>query len=127
MRISAAQREELLAHAREASPEECCGWMRLEAGTAVEVARAENTYASPRYGFELGFDALMAVNDADDAGQAIAIYHSHPRSPAEPSEMDRNVAQYPHFIYVIVSPERDEVRAFWIRHGAVEEEPVEVV
>jgi len=55
------------------------------------------------------------------------IYHSHPRSPAEPSQTDINLAFYPHWLYVIVSPAgQPQVRAWRIADGSVEEEPIHV-
>ena len=46
-----------------------------------------------------------------------AIYHSHTRSPAYPSQTDVNLAFYPDALYLIVSlqdPEKPDVRAFRI-------------
>ena len=45
--------------------------------------RAENQRNSP-YGYELDHKSLLAANELDDEGHGVAIYHSHPRSPAEP-------------------------------------------
>ena len=83
--------------------------------------------ASP-YGYELGLRrSLLAANDLDDEGFEVGIYHSHPRSPAEPSQTDINLAQYPHWIHVIVSLDGEpEVRAWRIADGRVEEEDVVV-
>jgi proteasome lid subunit RPN8/RPN11 len=54
----------------------------------------------------------------------VGIYHSHPRSPAEPSQTDINLAHYPHWTYLIVSLADEEpvVRAWRIADGRVEEE-----
>ena len=58
----------------------------------------------------------------------MATYHSHPRSPAEPSQTDINLAQYPDWLYLIVSLEAEPVvRAWWIRDGRVEEEELDVI
>ncbi|MBA3300687.1 MAG: M67 family metallopeptidase [Thermoleophilaceae bacterium] len=126
MRLTAAQREELLAHARETAPEECCGVMRLSETAVQEILRAKNHYRSPRYGYELGIDALMPATEWEDEGFGVVVYHSHPRSPAEPSETDRNLAGDLDWIHLIVSPLEDSVRAWWLKGGKVEEEPVEV-
>ena len=126
MVISADQHAALIEHAQADAPNECCGYMKLEGDTVAEVVRAGNTRNSP-YGYELGFKELQAVNDLDDEGFGVAIYHSHPRSAAEPSQTDINLAHYPHWIYVIVSLAGDpEVRAWRIADGRVEEEPVDV-
>lgn len=127
MVISSAQRDALVAHAREAAPDECCGWMRGRGGSVEEVFRASDA-RTWRFGFEFGFRDLVAMNEADDEGYEVAVYHSHPRSSAEPSQQDINVAQYPGWTYVIVSlaAEEPEVRAWRIAEGRVEEEAVEL-
>jgi proteasome lid subunit RPN8/RPN11 len=120
VRMTTAQREELIAHARDDAPNECCGYLRASDGVVEEVFRAVNGRNSP-YAYELGFEDLMAVNDLDDEGFEVGIYHSHPRSPAEPSQTDINLATYPHWTYLIVSlvPADGEVRAWRIADGKV--------
>lgn len=126
MRLSAAQRDQLIEHARAEAPLECCGYMRLDDGAVAEIVRASNPLAS-RYGYELDSASLLAANELDEAGHGVAIYHSHPKSPAEPSQTDVNLAFYPHWIYVIVSLLGEpDVRAWRIEDGRVAEEPVEV-
>jgi proteasome lid subunit RPN8/RPN11 len=126
MQISQAQFDEVIAHAQADAPNECCGYMRLTDGTVDEVFRAENLRNSP-YGYEIDPKSLLAANDLDDDGHGVAIYHSHPRSPAEPSQTDINLALYPHWLYVIVSLAGEpEMRAWRITDGRVEEEPVTV-
>jgi proteasome lid subunit RPN8/RPN11 len=127
MEISQAQLDDVIAHARADAPNECCGYMRLTDGRVDEVFRAQNLRNSP-YGYEIDPKSLLAANDLDDDGFAVAIYHSHPRSAAEPSQTDINLAHYPHWLYVIVSLAGDpELRAWRIADGRVEEEPVAVV
>jgi len=124
--ISQAHLDELVAHARESAPNECCGYMRLTDGRVDEVFRAENIKNSP-YGYELGFKDLEAANALEDEGFGVSIYHSHPRSAAEPSQTDINLAHYPHWTYVIVSLAGEPaVRAWNIADGRVEEDPVHV-
>lgn len=127
MRLSGAQWQAMVDHAREEAPNECCGLLWGHDGAVAEVERAENKRHSP-YGFELTFPTLSKANDLDDEGYEIGIYHSHPKSAAEPSQTDINLAQYPHWRWLIVSlaDERGEVRAWRIADGKVSEEPVEV-
>ena len=126
MQLTKAQWDELVAHAQADEPNECCGYMRLEDGSVAEIFRSQNPRNSP-YGYELDPKSLLAANELDDDGFGVAIYHSHPRSAAEPSQTDINLAHYPHWIYVIVSLAGDpEVRAWRIDDGRVEEEPVDV-
>jgi proteasome lid subunit RPN8/RPN11 len=124
--ISREQLDDLVAHARELAPNECCGYMRLKDGRVEEVFRTENIKNSP-YGYEFGFKALQHANELEDEGFAVAIYHSHPRSPAEPSQTDINLAHYPHWTHVIVSLAGEpDLRAWKIADGRVQEEPVSV-
>ena len=127
MRISRAQWDELIAHARADAPNECCGYLWAKDGAVEGVERAENERNSP-YGYSLDHRSLFAANELDDDGFEVGIYHSHPRSPAEPSQTDINLATYPHWLYVIVSLAQPdgEVRAWWIRDGSVEEEELHV-
>ena len=127
MRITRDQWEQLVAHAREEAPNECCGYLRLRDSAVDEVFRAVNERASP-YGYELGFEALRAANELDDEGHGVGIYHSHPRSAPEPSQTDINLAQYPGWLQLIVSLENDEplVRAWRIENGRVAEETLDL-
>ena len=124
--MSKAQWDALVDHAREDAPNECCGLVWGREGGVEEVARAENARHSP-YGFELTFVDLQKANDLEDEGYEVGIYHSHPKSPAEPSQTDINLAQYPHWTYLIVSlADEPEVRAWRISDGDVSEESIEV-
>ena len=126
MRMSKDQWEELIAHARDEAPNECCGYMRLDDGAVAETWRAVNERKSP-YGYELDPKSLLAANDIDWEGHGVGIYHSHPKSPAQPSQTDINLAHYPHWTYLIVSLAGEpEVRAWRITDGRVEEEEIDV-
>ena len=126
MVISPADRDELLAHARDDAPNECCGYARARDGRVEELFRAENLRKSP-YGYEIDPRSLLAANELDAEGFEVVIYHSHPKSAAEPSQTDINLAHYPHWRYVIVSlTDEPAVRAWRIADGRVEEEDVSV-
>ena len=126
--MTSEQWDELVAHAREEAPNECCGWVRARDGAVEGVSRSENERASP-YGYSLDPKSLLAAFNAAEDGYEVGIYHSHPRSPAEPSQTDINLAEYPEYTYLIVSladEDRPSVRAWRIVDARVEEEPVEV-
>ena len=97
------------AHAARDYPHECCGFMLGRAGAEeTVVARtmpAANTRQdSPRNRFEIDPGELVRVDRAARAeGQdVVGFYHSHPDTPARPSEFDREHA-WPGYCYVIVS------------------------
>jgi len=126
MHMTRDQWSELVAHAEEDAPNECCGYLSARDGRVVEIFRSDNARKS-RYGYELDPRSLLAANDLDDEGYGVAIYHSHPRSPAEPSQTDINLAHYPHWLYLIVSLAGEpEVRAWRMAGGRAEEEELSV-
>ena len=129
MRISRRLLDEVIAHAREDAPNECCGMIASSDGEAVAVHRARNAAASPfRYEMD-GLEQYQIQTAIEDAGLDLgAIYHSHTRSAPEPSQTDINLAFYPEALYVIVglkSPEPD-VRAWRIVDGQVSAAELEV-
>ena len=102
--------QELVEHAIADLPNECCGMIGGRDGQAAKVVRVENAAASPlRYEMDpqAQYDALKAIEDAGE--ELVAIYHSHTRSAAYPSQTDVNEAvMWPEQVYVIVSLENDE-------------------
>jgi proteasome lid subunit RPN8/RPN11 len=129
MRIPRPLLEELIAHAREEAPNECCGMIAAADGGAVQVYRAVNTAASPlRYEMD-GMDQYRIQTEIEDRGWTLgAIYHSHTRSAPYPSQTDINLAFYPDALYVIVGLANGDadVRAFRIVDREVEEVPLHV-
>jgi proteasome lid subunit RPN8/RPN11 len=122
MRIPRALYDEMIEHAREDAPNECCGMLASRDGRVVSLHRARNAAASPlRYEID-GADQYriqMEIYDADlELG---AIYHSHTRTEPYPSQTDINLAFYPEALYVIVglAGAEPEVRAYTIRDGQV--------
>ncbi len=126
MRIAQELVDEIVAHAREEAPNECCGMVSGADGHATAVHRARNAEASPlRYTIHPQ-DQFRITMDIEERGEEIAaIYHSHTKSPAEPSQTDINLAEnWPDPLYVICSvadPDAPDVRAFSIHDGRVEE------
>ena len=123
-----ALREELIAHARESAPQECCGLLLGDGEAVRRVMRCRNVHPSPETRYIIDktqlFEAFRASADFDR--ELVAIYHSHPRSPAYPSPTDRAEAQWPLAAYVLVSLRvaTPEVFAYRISDGAVREIPI---
>jgi [CysO sulfur-carrier protein]-S-L-cysteine hydrolase len=129
VRIPRAIYEELLEHAREDAPNECCGLIGGDDGVAKTVYRARNAEASPlRYNLHPQ-DQFRIMTEMDESGEELAaIYHSHTASPAYPSQTDINLAAYPDALYLIVSlaEGEKELRGFRIVDGEVSEVDLEV-
>ena len=130
LRFSRALLDEIVEHARDDLPNECCGIVASENGTAVKVFRATNAEASPvRYSLDPREQYKITMEIEDRGWELGAIYHSHTRSEAYPSQTDVNLAFYPDALYVIVSlrnPDEPEVRAFRIADERVDEVQVPV-
>jgi proteasome lid subunit RPN8/RPN11 len=132
MRIDRALYDEVVAHAVEEAPNECCGLVAAKDGIAMRVFRATNVYASPlRYEID-GREISRIHGEIEDAGWELgAIYHSHTRSAPYPSQTDINLAVmpasgeqlWPGTLYVIVGVAGDEpeVKAYRIESAGVEE------
>jgi proteasome lid subunit RPN8/RPN11 len=120
MRISQGLVDELIAHAREELPNECCGMVGGADGEASVVIPVVNSAASPLR-FEMDpqgqYNALKAIEEG--GGEMLAIYHSHTKSAAYPSQTDVNQAvNWPDAIYLIVSledPEAPDVKGYWLK------------
>jgi proteasome lid subunit RPN8/RPN11 len=129
MKFTQSQIDEMVAHARDDVPNECCGVVGSKDGVAQQVHRAVNAAASPlRYEIDSA-DFLRIYNLIDDADQEVgAIYHSHTRSAAYPSQTDINLALWPEALYIIVSlaAEEADVKAFAIVDRKVEEVTLEI-
>ncbi|HEX5761933.1 MAG TPA: M67 family metallopeptidase [Solirubrobacterales bacterium] len=125
MRIAQSLLEEIVAHARQDLPNECCGMVGGTGEEARTVYRAENAEASPlRYSIDAKeqFRLMRAIEEADE--ELVAIYHSHTKSPAYPSQTDVNLAGWPDAVYLIASladPDVPVVKGFFIRHGQISE------
>ena len=107
--------EDMVVHAREAAPAECCGLLIGTGESILEAARTKNLASDPsRFEMDPG-DHIRARRIARNRGlDVLGFYHSHPRSAAIPSATDRAEAWYPDYLYLIVSVrhERAEVRLY---------------
>jgi proteasome lid subunit RPN8/RPN11 len=116
---------EMLQHAREDAPNECCGLLIGRRGVVERAVRARNLQASPTRYLIDPVDHFGAIRAARAQGRrVIGAYHSHPSSAPLPSESDiAEATGGSEFLYVIVSPAGrapgDELRAYYLRDGNV--------
>jgi proteasome lid subunit RPN8/RPN11 len=112
--------DEIERHARDAYPDECCGALIARDGHIVRAFRLPNTTAAgARRRFRIGPDDYrLAERQARDSDGTLAgFYHSHPDSPARPSQHDLEHA-WPNLIYTIttvVQGEPGETTAWRLR------------
>jgi proteasome lid subunit RPN8/RPN11 len=94
---------EIVAHARAGYPEEVCGLIAGTAGVARELWHGRNVSPTPRMTYLLDDETLVRQIDFEEAGLTlVAIYHSHPLGPQEPSPVDIAGATYPDSVYLVV-------------------------
>jgi proteasome lid subunit RPN8/RPN11 len=128
LHLTAEQREAIIAHARAEAPLEACGLLAGTDGCVQQLYRLANSEQGP-LSYRLDpLEQLRAFEDMEAQGwELLAIYHSHPASPAYPSPRDVDLAYYPDAVYVIVSlldPARPVLRGFRIVEGRVSEEEI---
>jgi proteasome lid subunit RPN8/RPN11 len=120
--IPQAVMDGIIAQAQRELPNEACG---LLVGSGSEVVRQyplSNVDRSPEH---FSFDPkeqFQVLREARAQGlQIIANYHSHPASPARPSEEDIRLAYDPNIVYVILSLQAAApvAKAFAIKEGKV--------
>jgi|SRR4051812_39319911 proteasome lid subunit RPN8/RPN11 len=124
------QVDEMFAHAREASPAECCGLVGGTSERARSVYRLRNVAVNPFVGYEAAPEELFAAqrNMRERGEELLGIYHSHPRAAIPvPSETDVRLAYYPSAIYFIIGlgAEREIMRAFRISERDASWEQIE--
>ena len=119
--------EKIIAHAKHASPIEACGYLAGTGDTVSEIYPMTNLDQSTEH---FSFDPkeqFKAVKDARANGLTlIACYHSHPETPARPSEEDIKLAVDPNIVYIIVSlaGASPDIKSFKIKNTVVEKEPL---
>ena len=140
--------DDMIAHAHEVDPYECCGLLAGTNGAVSRHYRITNTVAKDARAVDV-FDSadvkqLGHLSDATRAEVAYfmdpremlaafkdmrqrnldltVIYHSHTHSPAYPSTTDVGLAYYPDAAYLIISLEHKtapDLRAYWIKDRQV--------
>lgn len=130
LRLPSELRAGLIGWARSGYPVETCGLLIGESGrkesTVLEVRLAENLerhQAESRYVLD-PVALLHADREARETGlEVLGFWHSHPDSPAVPSDTDRARA-WEGYAYVIVSVGADrapDARVWSLENGTFQE------
>ena len=110
---------DMIAHAHEQAPRECCGLLIGKGEEVDRSVRARNLEARPTRYLIDPEDHFAAIRAARSEGrEVIGAYHSHPASAPVPSPTDVAEANSgSDFVYVIVSLVNDDVRAYRYQDG----------
>jgi proteasome lid subunit RPN8/RPN11 len=141
VKISRADAEAMLAHARSGYPHEVCGVMvgtsRDGIPRVVRLARVVNRETErPAVRYQIAPEDLIDVQKSAraDGLDIVGYYHSHPDHPARPSETDRRIAAEglsDGVVHVVVGVAggRDAAATAWVfrdMRQAFEEEPFDI-
>ena len=122
--------DELITHAVEGFPLEVCGILGGVDDTVSHIYRMVNTDASNEHFMMETKEQFTVVKDLRAKGLSmLAIYHSHPETPARPSEEDIRLALTPNVSYVIISladTVNPSVKSYKICSEKVEIEEIEI-
>ncbi len=123
--------EQMVAQAKALAPIEACGILAGKDNKAeklFEMANADNR--SDHFMMEPKEQFTVVKNIRSAGFEMLAIYHSHPETPARPSAEDIRLALTPDVIYLIVSL-RDtkvpDVKGFVKENGMLTEVPIKVL
>jgi len=142
LKLARAHVDEMIQHAWDDYPNECCGVLAGRGDSVERVYRVKNAHNSPYTFYLEDGDHLRVEKEIDALGmEVVGFYHSHTWSPPNPSPTDvANAFQrdsqtgavrapYPNSGYIIISLQNrkaPDVRAFRIGDSAIMREDLVV-
>lgn len=130
MKIKKPVIEAVIKHARRDAPLEACGYLAARDGIITASYPLSNVDKSNEH---FSFDPkeqFTAMRDARSKGLDLcAVYHSHPNTPARPSDEDIRLARDPAVLYAIISLAggKEDIRVFKIKGQMAEQVGLEVI
>ncbi len=122
---------EVLEYCSSVFPHEACGILAGIEGRVARVYPVKNIDPSPvSYFMDPSEQLQIQKRMRERKEEMVAIFHSHPQSPAYPSAKDVHLAFYEDAFYMIVGLSEDiigETRAFTIVGGNVQEITISIV
>lgn len=123
--------QQMLEQAKAEVPIEACGILAGTDGKVEKLYKMTNVDKSSDHFAMEPKEQFAVVKNVRAVGlEMLAIYHSHPETPAMLSEEDVRLALTPDVVYVIVSLQDSDcpaVKGFIIEDGNVTEVPVRIV
>ncbi len=123
--------DSITAHCSACYPNEACGLLAGNCNRVLQVFPVTNVEPSPASYFMDPGEQFICMKEIRAAGQKlVGIFHSHPQSPAVPSQEDVRRAVYDEPAYLIIGMHAGkvaEIKAFSIRDGRVEAVAVTII
>lgn len=121
--------EQILQQAINEKPLESCGILAGQDGQVEKFYPMTNSDQSKYHYRMVPEEQFRVVNDIRQSGlKMLAIYHSHPETPARLSNEDLRLALTPGVVYVIVSLQNKEpvIKGFLINDQKFKEIPIQI-
>ncbi len=121
---------DIIEHAKKDTPVEACGYLAGKNGIITKSFRMTNIDNSTEH---FSFDPdeqFEVVRKARSEGlEIIANYHSHPATPARPSQEDISLAYDPDISYMIVSlaGDTEDIKSFSIKESEVKIQEIKII
>ena len=130
IRITQEVAEDIIEHAKKDTPIEACGYLTGKNGiitNSYRMANIDNSTEHFSFDPEEQFDVVRKARS--EGLNIIANYHSHPVTPARPSQEDINLAYDPDISYVIISLEgdREDIESFSIINSEVKSQEIIII
>jgi proteasome lid subunit RPN8/RPN11 len=122
--------KDMIEHAKKDTPIEACGYLAGKNSIITKSYRMVNIDNSPEH---FSFDPkeqFDVVRQARSEGlEIIANYHSHPVTPARPSQEDIDLAYDPDLSYVIISlaGSSEDIKSFSIKDSEVKMQEIKII
>lgn len=130
MKIKQAIIDQIILHARKIYPIEACGYLAGKGDTITQSYELRNIDDSEEHFSFDPAEQFSVVRKARNEGlEILANYHSHPKTPARPSEEDIRMAYDPGIVYIIISlaDKTPQIKAYNIQQSTVEEETIQII
>jgi len=130
LKINQSVIDGMIAHAKSEAPIEACGYLMEKDGVVCKHNELTNVdQAEEHYTFDPKEQFAVVKNGRKLGLKPAAVYHSHPVSPARPSEEDIRLAFDPSISYVILSlmDGKETIKSFKVKKGVVEPEEIEII
>lgn len=122
--------QEIVTQARAEAPLEACGILAGKDPRTEKLYKMTNVDNSSDHFTLKPEEQFAVIKDMRAADlDMLAIYHSHPKSPARPSQEDIRMALTPGVVFVIVSLQDESkpaIKGFNIEKGNVTEVAVKI-
>jgi proteasome lid subunit RPN8/RPN11 len=119
---------QIIEQAKQEAPLEACGYLAGKDNQIIEIFPMTNLDKSPEH---FSFDPkeqFKVVKAARQKGlELIAVYHSHPASPARLSKEDVRLAYDAEMVHLIHSLQNQETHAYRVIKGESKKEEIEII